>query len=105
MKGEIKPPDLGIRFLAWFCPSHLYEEIEGDLTQRFQRDVRMIGEGKAKRKFLWNVLCFFRPAILLRNKFSVELNQFSMLQSYFKIAVRHLMKGKSFSVINVGGLS
>ena len=24
------------RLLRWFCPDHLYEEIEGDLLQKFE---------------------------------------------------------------------
>ncbi len=33
-------------FLQWICPDHLYEEIEGDLIQKFNRDVKSFGEEK-----------------------------------------------------------
>src|SRR5438105_6540715 len=65
-----------LRFLQWFCPPHLYEEIEGDLIQRFNRDIRF-GESestddhrltKARLKLLWNVILFFRPGIILKNR-------------------------------------
>lgn len=28
-----------LRFLRWFCPEYLFEEIEGDLIQKFEKDV------------------------------------------------------------------
>jgi putative ABC transport system permease protein len=58
-----------LKFLRWFCPDHLYEEIEGDLMQKFERDLKQVGEKGAKR-LLWNVVRFCRPGIVLRNKFS-----------------------------------
>lgn len=56
------------RFLKRFCPDHLFEEIEGDLIQKFNRDVKTFGERKARRRFVWNVTRFFRPGILVRNR-------------------------------------
>src|SRR3954470_18381836 len=56
-----------LRFLQWFCPPHLYEEIEGDLIQRFHRDVKLTDPLRAKRRLTWTVLRFFRPEILLQN--------------------------------------
>lgn len=92
-------------FLQSICPDHLLEEIEGDLVQRFNRDLLLFGEGKAKRKMVWNAMRFFRPGIILKNKFSFGLNQHSMLESHFKIAYRHLLKNKFFSLINIAGLA
>jgi putative ABC transport system permease protein len=99
------PPHLALCFLAWFCPPSLYESIEGDLLEQFEEDVKLVGEKKAKRWFVWNVLKFFRLGILLRNRFSFGLNQGYMVQSHFKVAYRHLIKDKSFTAINVVGLS
>jgi hypothetical protein len=30
-------------FLGVFCPDHLHEEIEGDLIQKYNRDVKTLG--------------------------------------------------------------
>jgi len=79
----------------------LYEEIEGDLVQKFNRDVKAVGEVRAKGRLVWNVIRFFRPGILLRNKISFNLIQVYMVKNYFNIGFRQLKKDKVFSSINI----
>ncbi|HEY4656725.1 MAG TPA: DUF2723 domain-containing protein, partial [Cyclobacteriaceae bacterium] len=67
MEKNPLPPYL-FRILAWFCPGHLFEEIEGDLIQKFQRDRVAFGETNAKLRLAWNTLRFFRPGVILRNE-------------------------------------
>ena len=93
------------RVLRFICPLYLYEEIEGDLIQKFNLDVKKFGESKAKRRLIWNAIRFFRPGIILRNNFSVELNQLYMLRTYVVLASRSFVRNKTFSLINVLGLS
>jgi putative ABC transport system permease protein len=93
------------RFLKWFCPDRLYEEIEGDLLQKFNGDFKKFSKRKAELKLLWNVISFFRPGILFRNKFSFEIMHFFMIWTYFKLAARTLIRNKVFSTINVLGLT
>jgi putative ABC transport system permease protein len=99
------PPELGLRFLAWFCPPALYEGIEGDLCEQFEEDVKTSGARIARRKFVLNVFRFFRPSIILRNRFSTELIHFTMFRNYLTIAYRNVLKNKVFSAINVFGLA
>ncbi len=99
-----RPPIWTLKFLSWFCPDHLYEEIVGDLVQKFNRDVKAIGEKRANRRLIWNTVCFFRPEIILRNRFSYSLINTIMLRNYFTIAFRNVLKNKVFSAINIFGL-
>ncbi|NBA87905.1 FtsX-like permease family protein [Emticicia sp. CRIBPO] len=103
-----QPPRLADRFLEWFCASHLLEEVQGDLHERFQRDVKLFGEPFARRRYFWCVLAFFRPFALKnkkQNDYSTPLLSIDMIRNYFKIAWRNLLKNKSYSAINIGGLA
>jgi putative ABC transport system permease protein len=93
------------RFLRWFCPPHLLEEIEGDLMQRFERDVKTFGEEKAKRRLLWNTIRFLRPGIILRNKKPKGINFYDMFINHIVFAWRIFKKEKFHSLLNVSGLA
>ncbi|MEZ4944515.1 MAG: ABC transporter permease [Cyclobacteriaceae bacterium] len=105
MKPISTPPNWILKVLNWFCPDQLLEEIEGDLFQKFQKDVEQLGLKKAKRKFIWNSIRYFRPEILLRNKNSFELNQTIMIRSYLVVMLRNIRKKKFYAGINILGLS
>ncbi len=93
------------RLLRAFCPPQLLEEIEGDLMQRYERDMTTVGEKKARRKLFWNTIRYLRIQILLRNRFSGKQKNTIMLKDYFKIANRQLTKNKAFTLINIIGMS
>jgi putative ABC transport system permease protein len=106
MKDKIseKIPKGTLRILHWFCPNYLHEEIEGDLIQKFNRDVKAFGEKRAKRRLLWNVVRFFRPGILLRNQ--IRQNSFSnMFIINLKFSWRSIHKHRVFSSVNLLGLA
>ncbi len=92
------------RFLRTFCPPHLLEEIEGDLLQKFERDVKLVGERKARRRLVWNSIRFFRPGIILKNKFSVNQNSSNMWLHYCRTYFRNASKNKVSSSLNLIGL-
>ena len=39
---------LALWFIRFICPKHLLEEIEGDLIQKFRREVALCNKGKDK---------------------------------------------------------
>lgn len=106
MKEKRQPyPQAALRFLAVFCPDHLYEELSGDLIQKFNRDAVRYGIPSARRRFIWNTVRFFRPAILFRNKISTQPNQLAMLGNFIKTGLRFNRKEKFYSILNMLGLT
>src|SRR5687768_10277667 len=99
------PPRWARRFLEWVCPPSLYEGIEGDLQEQFKADVKAVHVQQARRRFVWNMLRFFRTEIIIRNKFSIQLTGTIMIGNYLKIASRNILKRKLYSFINAFGLS
>lgn len=93
------------RFLEWFCPPALYEGIEGDLLESYEADLKEAGKRKANVRLMLSVLKFFRPGIILRNRFRVELINTIMVGNYLKVASRNIVKRKLYSFINAFGLS
>jgi hypothetical protein len=104
-EDSVQPSGWVLSFLRATCPHHLFEEIEGDLIQKFHRDVKKFGDRRAKQKLVWNTIRFFRPGIILRNKFSIQIIQFDMIRNYVTIAFRNFRRQKSYTLLNVIGLS
>ena len=99
------PPRIIHRFLKWFCPERLFEGIEGDLLEEFKANMERGGEKFANKRFAISAIKFFRPEIILRNKFSFQLINTVMIANYFIIAYRNVVKNKAFSAINIIGLA
>ena len=102
-KNNIRPPRWAGHFLSWFCRPELLEYIEGDLEELFFENMDIIGEGKARRKYIYSVLGLFRPSII-RNQL-LGMNNFSLFANYFKVGFRQIKKHKLFAGLNILGLA
>lgn len=91
--------------LLSLVPVHIREELEGDLLQRFQRDIRRSGLRRARYKLVWNTIRMLRPAILFRKNPKEDLQKNSnpvfMFKNYFVIALRNLAAQKMNSGISI----
>ena len=101
---KVNPPKQVLHFLRWFCREEYIEEIEGDLTEIFRKQSEA-SPRKAKWKFAWSVIRYFRPQFMKSFKNSYQANSPGMYKSYFKIGWRNLIRNKGFSFINIGGLA
>src|SRR5260221_6267762 len=114
MTDKERNEGIAFKILRSFCPRHLLEEIEGDLLQKYERDLKSPDHSewpddyklkRARRRLLWNTLRFFRPEIILRNKFSSPLIRSLMLRNNIKIAFRNFARQRSYTLLNIIGLS
>ncbi|MCF0049327.1 ABC transporter permease [Dyadobacter sp. LJ53] len=105
---KTQPPRWAQRLLEYFCDECLFEEIEGDLQERFQRRLNLLGEQQARRQYILEALGFVRSFAFKRKpKTSSSTHLFSadMIRNYFKLAFRSLLNQKVTSFINIGGLA
>lgn len=98
------PPRLAQKFLAWFLRKDLTEEVQGDLDERFQSMLRHHTRFKARMDYWFQVVNYLRPFALRKGGYQQQ-TQYDMLQNYFKIGWRNIIKYKAFSAINIFGLS
>lgn len=109
----IIPPKLADQLLEWFCAPHLLEEVQGDLYERYVRDLATHDAWQANLLYWLNVLGFLKPRhgipFALKRKPSDYPSFFSltpaMLLNYFTIARRQLWRNRLFTLLNVVGLS
>jgi len=100
------PPRWADQLLEWFCAPHLLEEVQGDLHERFEKNLQVFGPEIARWEYIKGVLGFIRPFALKRKtRLSPSLNIQIMISNYFKIAFRNLLKYKGYSFINIFGLA
>ncbi|MEQ8237914.1 MAG: ABC transporter permease [Cyclobacteriaceae bacterium] len=99
----ISPPRWALRFFRWFCDPDYVEDIEGDLIERFGK--RSSDKKAAKWLFALDVLRLFRPGIIKSFEGSKSLNYYGMFKNYYKVGVRNILRNKTFSFLNVTGLS
>lgn len=92
------------RFLSWYCRPELLEDLQGDLNEYFDRNVRSKGARKARFIYVLDVLKFFRIYTVRKPKLVDLLINFFMLSSYIKTSRRNIVRNKLFSAINIFGL-
>ena len=100
---ENQPPKYAHRFLRWFCREDFLDEIEGNLIELFEADHQDHPQ-KARRAFIWQVLLHFRPDFIKSFQLSPVMNT-GLIKNYFKVTWRHLWQNKSYTAINIGGLT
>lgn len=103
--NKAHPPRFAKRFFQWYCNPILQEPILGDIEEQFEEDLKMYSASKARRRFTWNVIRFFRPAIIKSAGGSRKLNYYGMFKHNLLITFRSFKRYKSSFLINLIGLS
>lgn len=102
---KITPPDWAQQLLTWYCKPELLEDLEGDLNEYFERNVKSIGVRKAKLIYVIDVFKFFRLYTIRKPEIITHLMNFIMIGSYIKTSGRSIVRNKLFSFINIVGLA
>lgn len=98
-----RPPKWASRLLAAYCRPELLEDLQGDLNEYFDRNVRARGTFIARLIYIIDVLKFFRSYTVRRPVLSRP--QGFMIASYVKTSGRSILRSKLFSGINIFGLA
>ncbi|WAC11423.1 ABC transporter permease [Dyadobacter pollutisoli] len=104
-KDQSTPPRWATRFLHWYCRPRLLEDLEGDLNEYFERNVKRKGIKKARLIYAIDVIKFMRPYTIRKIEFFTLFIHWIMIGSYFKTSRRSLVRNKLFSLINIVGLA
>jgi len=99
------PPKLLLNFFRWFCHPDYVEDIEGDLLERFERNINEKGFKRARIEFLKEIVKLIRLGIIRPMEGARRLNFYGMFKSNLKISWRNITRNKVFSLINISGLS
>jgi putative ABC transport system permease protein len=101
----MRPPKLFHGFFKWYCKPRLLDRIEGDLLEIYSDRVRRFGKPRADLRFIVDVILLLRPAIIR----PIGLHQYQintgMFKNYLSVAWRNILRSKTFSFVNIGGLS
>ncbi|HEY8936765.1 MAG TPA: ABC transporter permease [Cyclobacteriaceae bacterium] len=102
---KTSPPKWAERFLSWYCKPALLEDLQGDLHEYFERNVKAKGFFRAKLIYIADVFKFLRFYTIRKPEFINLLINWIMLSSYIKTSGRSIVRHKLFSTINIIGLA
>ena len=107
-KPHAGPPRWAAWLLSRWSNPDAREELQGDMLEMYAYWLESLGKPAADRKYALAAIRLLRP--LARPTHATgysEIHSFSpaMIENYFKIAFRNLLKSKTFSAINVFGLA
>ena len=100
-----QPPKFLTRILRSLCKELYYEELQGDLEERFYRDIKNNGLKKARRKYNLEMIKLLRASVIKSPKIPLPMNQLSIFKNYVTVSLRNLKRQKLFSAINIVGLA
>jgi putative ABC transport system permease protein len=119
-RQKIEPPHWAKYLLGRITAPHLREEIEGDMDELFHKRGQRYGYLKARLMYILDLILLLHPRLwrrqtkpntnLVYSKLDIEISNSNpfhpdMIRNYLTIAFRNLVKNKSYSAINIGGLA
>ncbi|MFD1141189.1 ABC transporter permease [Larkinella insperata] len=94
------------RLLRWFLAPHRLEELEDDLEELFHQRVEQIGLRQARWRYARDVISLMRPEFIRRHPEEYpNPTNITMIRNYLTVALRTLIRAKSYALINITGLA
>ncbi|QDK80364.1 FtsX-like permease family protein [Spirosoma sp. KCTC 42546] len=100
-----QPPRWAQHLIRWYCRPDLLEDLQGDLNEYFERNLKTKGPGRARWIYCLDALKFFRLYTIRKPDFLNLFIHWIMIGSYLKTSRRSLVRNKLFSFINIFGLA
>lgn len=104
MNQHSNPPKFWTRLFKRLCNESFYEELQGDLEERYFMNQASYGHKKAKSVYRKEVLKMVRPSVLKLKDRLPTLFQVSLFKIHFILSLRNLKRNKVFSAVNILGL-
>lgn len=98
------PSKFFTKLFEQFCNDSFYEELQGDLEERFYINSEEKGIKKAQSIYRSEIIKMLRPSVIRKVKYQ-KLNNIAMFKNYTLVAFRNLSRNKLFSAINIIGLA
>lgn len=99
------PPRWARQFLEWYCRPELLEDLEGDLSEYFERNLQQKGNWTASFIYIIDVIKFFRLYTIRKPQPVKGMKELIVYNNYFKTSLRNIARNKLFSAINIAGLA
>ena len=102
---HIVPPKWPLKLLRFIIKEKYLEEIEGDMEERFQDNLKLFSTKKARLLYVWDTLKLLRPSLIKGFERGYRINQYGMIRSNVKNSLRIFFKSKLYSSINILSIS
>ncbi|OEJ99550.1 FtsX-like permease family protein [Roseivirga misakiensis] len=86
------------------CNRDFFEELQGDLEERFFHDLEVKGGKVARRNYRKEVLKMLRPSVIKTTKMKQQFS-FSIFRMHLVLTARNMKRNKVFSFVNVLSLA
>lgn len=100
-----QPPKWAHWLLEKLCPSHLLEEVEGDLLEEYQNQLKKYGARKANHEYVITVIGFMFSKKRKSDQYTPSRFSTIMWKNYLVTAMRNIARSKTYSAINLAGLT
>ncbi len=101
------PPKWARQLLRLFCAASTFEEVDGDLLEEYHHQLRRYGFRKAYWDYVINVITFIQPFAGRREHVhhTPPLVITNLWRNYLTTAVRNFARNRTYSVLNLTGLT